>query len=143
MSCHVNLRLVLLCVCTGEVIITPSRMAYVCIDGQVELTCSIPGRFLEWRFSLTPENASTSRDVSRLLESTTQSDQSSTTVISSIAFTFSRTSAPYSLPLMSRLLFSNASVALNGTVVSCVDRITSDTSSTVIRVVSQSQDQGR
>ena len=66
-----------------------------------------------------------------------------TLCLSSIAFTFSRTSAPYSLPLMSRLLVSNASIALNGTVITCVDRITSDMSSTIIRVVSQNQDQGR
>ena len=129
---------------TGEVIISPSRMAYVCdsVDGQVELTCSIPGRFLEWRFSLTLDDSSTTRDVSRVLQSTLQTDQSPVN-IGSITFTFSRTSPPNSLPLMSRLLFSNASVVLNGTVVTCVDRSTSDMSSTVIHVVSQSQDQGR
>ena len=104
---------------TGEVAIHPSGMTYVCNGGQVELTCTTTGPFLEWSFNLIQENATTARRFSRLIEGTSQDMLITNLSVNSTLFTFSRTSSPNSLPLTSRLLVSSVSEGLNGTVMNC------------------------
>ena len=50
-------------------------------------------------------------------------------------FTFSRVSPQGNLPLESVLLISTVSIYLNGTVVSCTDRTTGKSSSTIINII--------
>ena len=120
--------------------INPSGMTYVCNGGQVELTCTATGPFLEWSLNLIPENATTARRVSRLIESTSQDMQNSNfRGVNSTVLTFSRTSSPNSLPVMSRILISSVSEGLNGTVINCADRLSSNVSSTIIYVINEEQ----
>ena len=127
----------------GEVEIHPSEIAYACNGGQVELTCTVPGFALEWNFSFFPENGTTARQFSRLLESTSQDRQNSSFSVNSTLFAFSRTSSPNSLPLMSRLLISSVAEGLNGTVINCIDRIMSNVSSTIIFITTEDQTPGK
>ena len=55
-------------------------------------------------------------------------------IINSTTFTFSRTSAEDSLPLMSRLLISPVNRGLNRAVMNCVDVETSEAASTIIEL---------
>ena len=43
---------------TGEVTLSPSGTALVCDGGQLELTCTVTGRILEWRVCVMPETDS-------------------------------------------------------------------------------------
>ena len=125
----------------GEVLISPSGTALACDGGQLELTCSLlTGRLLEWNVNLLPEDDS----FEYVLDSLTLTLPSHTVrVKSTIEFTFSRVSPPNSRPLTSRLVISqvNSSV-INGTVVSCADGETCNSSSTVINVVSDQTIEG-
>ena len=117
----------------GEVSISPSGTALACDGYQLEMTCSLTGRVLEWNINLLPEDDS----FRHVLDSISPTVPSHTiTVKSTIEFTFSRVSSPNSQPLTSRLVISqvNSSV-INGTVVSCADREMRNSSSTIINVV--------
>ena len=117
----------------GEVSISPSGTALACDGDQLELTCSLTGRVLEWNIHLLPEDDS----LEYVLDSVSQILPPHTVIVkSTIGFTFLRVSPPDSQPLTSRLVISqvNSSV-INGTVVSCADRETRNSSSTIINVV--------
>ena len=106
----------------------------MCSGGQLELMCTTTGMFLNWSYSLIPNG--------RVIQSTGQSDQNYALTVNNIVFTFYRLSGPNSLPLMSRLLIRPVSDNLNGTVITCEDLETSNSSSTVINVVNKDMIQG-
>ena len=112
--------------------VSPSGTALACDGDQLELTCSLTGRVLEWNINLLLEDDS----FEYVLDSVSQISPSHTITVNSIMFTFSRVSSPNSQPLTSRLVISqvNSSI-INGTVVNCADRETRDSSSTVINVI--------
>ena len=75
----------------------------MCDGDQLELTCSLTGRVLEWNIILMPEDQS----LEHVLDGVSQISPSHTiTVNSIIMFTFSRISLPNSQLLMSRLRIS-------------------------------------
>ena len=51
------------------VVISPPGMVSVCSGGQLELTCIVPGTFLEWNFFLVPEGETMARRHHRTLNS--------------------------------------------------------------------------
>ena len=116
--------------------ISPPRIAPVCSGDTLNLTCTTTGRFLEWSFTLIPENETTPMRYTRSLQTYGPKHlQIFEQVIASTMFIYSRNSAENSLPLMSTLSVSPVSDGLNGTVVNCTDVTTSDTVSTIIIIV--------
>ena len=76
-------------------------------------------------------NATTATDFSHNVIYSDSAEMSQLTVNSTV-FSFSRTSAEYSLPVMSRLLIGPISNDLNGTVINCVDVAATESLSTTI-----------
>ena len=119
------------------VVISPPEVASVCSGGQLELTCTVAGTFLEWSFFLVPEGETMARRFFRSLHS--GSVPATTDLeVNPITFTFSRISAEGSQPLVSRLLIAPVSDDLNGTEVNCTDVVASNTSSTHIKLINES-----
>ena len=113
----------------GRVEISPSEVALVCqVGDQVELTCTTSGTFLRWELF---NDASLTRQVS----SAGAAASFQPWIINSTTVAFSRVSAPGVLPLKSTVTISPVTASLNGSVVTCVDLETSNTSSTTIYVM--------
>ena len=125
----------------GEVTISPSGTALVCDGDQLELTCHITGRVLEWDINVLLEDdrfKSVLDSVSPILPSHT------VTVNATIKFIFTRISPPNSQPLTSRLVINWAdSGIINGTIVNCVDRQIRNSSSTIINVIADQAIMGK
>ena len=112
--------------------------APVCKADALNLTCTAAGRFLEWSFSLTPENATASMRYIRTLQLDGPNHlQTYEQMIGSTTFLYSRSSAENMLPLVSMLSISPVSEDLNGTVVNCTDVTAGDTVSTTINVLNE------
>ena len=116
------------------IMIYPPGIAPACLGDQLELMCTNTGRVLEWKFTLGEIN------FSRLVSITSVSSNLN---VSGTVFTFSRHSIPNSLPLISNLLISPVSNYLNRTVVNCVDRETSNLTSTTIKIINEYHFQGK
>ena len=54
---------------SGTVKLSPSGVAPVCSGGQLELTCTVTGEFLQWRFSVFRGNETTATEIRRAVES--------------------------------------------------------------------------
>ena len=121
-------------------ILHPSESATVCNGSMLELECTTPEDLLEWSFITREANG---QQVSRTRLLSTLSGMSRLQ-INLTSFTFSRISAPSSLPLMSRLLISPTYTTLNGTVFRCEDVASSDSSTTLVYVTNEDSvhDQG-
>lgn len=104
-------------------------MASVCNGDQLELTCNVTGRLLEWRFNIT-------RIYIRGISSDTQTPQQ--LIVNNSRFTFSRTSNQNDVQLVSRLLISPVTDSLNGTNVICEDPVSLLQSTTTILIIQQS-----
>ena len=82
-------------------VLSPSGVALVCSGGQLELTCTTAGAFLEWDFHIS-ENGTTIT-CGRLVSS-----QAGVILVpimtDSITFNFLRVSLPGSVPLVSKLV---------------------------------------
>ena len=124
-------------VCIGIASISPSHMVSVCKGDQLELICTTTGKFLEWSFSLIPTEETTAVTHFRHL-SASSSFSAITLVLGNSSITFSRISAQYALPLISRLLINPVSAELNGTEVNCTDIVeTSETASTLVQIINE------
>ena len=98
--------------------------------------CNTTERFLEWSFSLIPNNETAPMRYTHALQHSGPNHlQVSEQRIGSTTFLYSRNSAENVLPLTSTLSISPVSKDLNGTVVNCTDATTSDTASTMINVI--------
>ena len=119
----------------AAVMLFPPDIAPVCSGDELELTCAILGRALEWNVSIpwTPPEFITFKHTLTSLERS--SPYHTITINGSISFTFSRISLQDYQPLISRLLISPATGAVNGTVVICTDRETRNSSSTSVYIV--------
>ena len=123
---------------TGGAVISPPGIVSVCVGDDVTLMCNTTGRFLEWSFSLIPENETVSMRYSRALQPSGLNHlQVSEQRIGSTIFLYSRSSAENVLPLTSALSIGPVSEDLNGTVVNCTDATTSDTASTLINIINE------
>ena len=80
------------------VVISPFEVVSVCSGGQLELTCTVAGTFLEWSFFLVTEGETMARRFSRILNPGSV-PATSDLEVNSITFTFSRISANGSQPL--------------------------------------------
>ena len=109
--------------------LSPSEVAPVCqVGGQLELTCTVTGMFLRWEVF---NNAS----YTRLVSSVGSTPAILPFTINSTTFTYSRVSGPNVQPLKSRLTISPVTASLNGSVVTCVDEVTQEISSTTIYII--------
>ena len=123
---------------TGVAEISPSGhgITPVCRGDTLNLTCSMSERFLEWSFSLIPENETAPmRYTQNLQDSGPDHLQTFEERNGSATFLYSRSSAEGILPVTSTLSISPVSEDLNGTVVNCTNIVTADTVSTIIDVV--------
>ena len=121
---------------SDTVILSPPEVAPVCSGDNLELTCTIPGRGLEWVITLMPLSEDTTYEYP--LNSLEQSIPIHTIKVNNnISLIFSRVSPPKSRPLISRLLISPATSVVNGTVVVCEDGETHTNSSTRVHIISR------
>ena len=116
---------------SDTVILSPPEVAPVCSGDELELTCTVPGRVLEWFITL-PQDMTIEHPVN----SVEQFFPVHTVTVSNISFTFSRISPPNSHPLISRLLISPATSVVNRTVVVCEDTEMRTNSSTRVHIIS-------
>ena len=121
------------CMChAGTVMISPPGVVPACNGDQIELTCTVTSQgLLEWRFTLTPENATSPRPVSLAISRTAIENRFNLSIDSN-TFTFLRVSSQNSSPLESRLLINPVTNSLNGTEVSCIAVETSESATTII-----------
>ena len=113
--------------------LSPPGVAPVCNGGQLELTCTTAGRFLRWRFTVIRGNE-TITIIRTIQAAVPAGDAISHLTLNSTMFNFSRTSSEGSLPLTSKLVIGPVSSNLNGTVMNCIDLVSSNLSSTTIVV---------
>ena len=122
--------------------LSPIGTVLVCDGDQLQFICSITGRFLEWNIVLTTDDGINSEEYTRLVSMFDQAP--SILVVNSVMLNFSVISPPDSLPLMSMLLISPVIDNLNGTEVTCLDRITRDSShSATISIINNSTSTGK
>ncbi len=103
----------------------------------MELNCTTSGNILEWSFSPT----TTTLVYTRALSTTNQPPEP--ILIDETRFTFSRLSATSTLPLVSTLLIDPVNMGLNGTEVNCTDVNTSETVTTIIKIINEDWIEGR
>jgi hypothetical protein len=122
---------------TGTVTLSPMVVAPVCrVGDQLQLTCTASAQFIRWSIHQvndqgTLEEATTSVHINFL-----DDNQISLGVVNSSMFTFTRTSTPRVLPLISTLSIDSVSIGLNGAVVRCSDAANPTTlASTTIYIV--------
>jgi hypothetical protein len=124
---------------TGVVEISPSLVVPICLPGdQLELTCTSSGAVHRWEFTVLPEN---------MIYTTVPVSSAGTSgappplTVSSAMITFSRPSGQGSSPLVSRTVISPVTSGLNGTVVNCLEGISSTDSvaTTTIRIIDPGQ----
>ena len=123
-------------VCIGTVMISPPGTAPVCDGDQLELTCSITGSQVEWSVFGIPENQTTVVRYGRRLLNV-QSGQIQPLIVNSVLFNFSRISPPDSQPLITTVLTRPVHNDVNGTEVVCQDRVTRNSSSTIVNVINE------
>lgn len=114
----------------------PSGIAPACSGDQLELTCSVTANLLEWRINVTSVARIYIRGVSS--DGPTINVQTNTLMINSSNITFSRISNENAVPLISRLFISYVGDGLNGTIVTCEDVVSSQSTSTIITVTQDS-----
>ena len=124
----------------GYVVISPAKLVSVCVEDQVELTCTTTGILLSWNLRQTHEQHG--RDITAIQYLGDSASQSYHYSLYGINFNISRLSPPMSLPLVSQLIISPANYRLNGTEVTCVDPLSGNSSSTAINVISEDTSQG-
>ena len=93
----------------------------MCRGHQLEITCTVTGSFLEWGFYLIHEGETTARRRTLIVTSLSPNNQTQTLQVNSTMFTFLRTSAANSMPLVSTLNINATTEAINGTVITCSD----------------------
>ena len=113
-------------------------IASVCSGDDLELVCAIQGRVLGWSVNFT--NTTMLENTGSLTDSLSPTFPAHIVTIHSIVFNFSRISPQNSQPLVSKLLITpnetNGSSILNGTLVTCSDRETGNSSSVQVKVLS-------
>ena len=119
---------------SDDVILSPPEVAPVCSGDELELTCAVPGRALEWVITLMPPEDTTYEYP--LINSVEQSLPVHTIKVNNnISLIFSRSSPLNSRPLISRLLISPATSVVNGAIVVCEDTEMRTNSSTRVHIV--------
>ena len=123
---------------TGVVEISPSAVAPVCqVGGELELTCTSSGTIHRWEVTVMMPQTMT-YELTPILSI---GGMPQLVMINNSTFTTSKLSGEDSLPLMSRIVVSPVSAALNGTVVNCFEGSSSieSVATTVIRIIDPGQ----
>ena len=129
---------------TATVTILPGSVVRVCqARDPLEFTCTTNGTFIMWSFTARNSLGRLTEYGPTFINAEDKSQQTSVIRVNSSTFTFMRTSAQASSPLVSTLVINSSSVNrdLNGTVVNCTDTGTSMTASTTIHYVDKSTSQ--
>ena len=125
--------------------LSPSSLAPVCNEGEIELICSVPGVVLTWMFQETIINGTIKNtypsDVN-IQSSGSTARQNRFVTLDFVNFTYSRLSAPGVSPLVSKLVINQVDSSHNGTVVTCIDAMSTNSSSTSLYVVNGDSLQG-
>ena len=139
---------IIICIHTDQLLIatvstSPSGVATVCSGDQLELTCNITGRILDWSFFMIDDETGAARKYAMrgiTADAQRESQTFTLTRFNSTVITFLRLSTQDSPVLTSRVFISPVSDSLDGTVVTCMD-VASQTmeSITIITFISQSQ----
>jgi hypothetical protein len=104
--------------------------------------CTTAGGFLRWKFNVTRGLNDTVTQTRTIQAAVPAVDAMFQLLVNSTMFNFSRTSAEGSLPVMSKAVISHVSNSLNGTVMNCIDLVTSSLSSTIIIIGERESLQG-
>ena len=126
--------------CTGMVTLSPTMVAPVCHVGDpLELTCTAPVQFIRWTILHVNEQGTFVEAASAQINSL-DGNQMTEREVNSSTFTFMRTSAPDTSPLISTVSVDSISIGLNGTVVNC-SYIANPTTlaSTTIQIIDNSE----
>ena len=103
------------------VTLSPMTVAPVCrIGNPLQLTCTASIEFIRWSITVVNEQGM-EEEITNSRNSRDNSSPPKDIVINSTTFTFSRTSAPLALPLISTLSIDSVGIGMNGTVVYCMD----------------------
>ena len=115
--------------------LSSNKVANVCDGGELQLTCDVPGTFLEWRSThLLPIGyAIHSGGIGR----------NETRQVNSVTITILRLSDANSLPLSSVLIVKPVTADLNGTDITCTDLESTNSSSAIINVIDSDPIQGQ
>ena len=121
----------------GQLTLSPMNVAPVCDAGEpLQLTCRASVHFISWSIMVVNDQG-VLEDITAFSNSIDTAQQSSSIVVNSSTFTFIRTSAQGSSPLVSTLTIDSVSMDLNGTAVHCMDANNPMTSaSTTIHILS-------
>ena len=112
--------------------LSPSGVAPVCqVGDQLELTCSVTGRFLRWQFTVTLENGAP-MTFEPVISSGGSSGVIPPVMANSTRFIFSRL---FTQPLTSTMTINPISEGLNGVQVNCEDVEASQSAITTIQIV--------
>ena len=124
---------------TGMLTLFPMMVAPVCRVGDpLQLTCTASVEFIRWSIVVVNEH-SMEEEITAIRNSLDSSLPPKERIINSTIFTFTRTSAEDVLPLISTLSINSVGIALNGTLVHCMDANNPMTSvSTAIYIISVS-----
>ena len=128
--------------CAGQLTLSPISVAPVCRAGDpLQLTCTavLAGsvQIIRWRiFSVINDQGTLSEITNSVLIDNSDDNQRKIKEVASVTFTYARTSAQRTSPLVSTLSIDSVSVGLNGTVVNCSDVSNPMTSaSTTIEII--------
>ena len=123
---------------SGAVILSPSETAQVCVGDDLEFTCSIMGRLLEWSFPLIMDSF---RPFTHGITASGSAEAQTLRVVdNSTTYILTRSSSENS-PVSSRLQISTVTDNHNGTTVTCMD-VNSETESSTTIVTTDDQAQG-
>ena len=106
-------------------LLSPSEeAALICEGEQFELICSTNVSILQLTSSPLQNEQGRMQTFMRFISSPGESQQASSLIMNSTSFNVSRVSSQDELPLVSRLLINPVSKGLNGTKMTCTERVT-------------------
>ena len=112
--------MVIITITTGMLTLSPVMVAPVCLGDPLQLTCTASVEFIKWRI-LQPNDRDTLLEVASAQINSRDANQISQRVVNSATFTFMRSSAEDTTPLISTLSIDSVNIGLNETVVNCSD----------------------
>lgn len=125
---------------SGTVTLSPSEIAQVCVGNNLEFTCNITGRVLEWHFPLIMDSF---RPFTHGIAASGSAEAQTLRVLdNSTTYILTRSSSENS-PVSSKLQISTVRDSHNGTIVTCLDvNSATESSTTIVTTVTDDQVQG-
>ena len=104
----------------GMLTLSPMMVPPMCLGDPFQLTCTASVQFIRWSI-LQPNEQGILAEVASAQVNSRDANQISQRVVNSATFTFLRSSAEDTAPLISTLSIDSVNIGLNGTVVNCSD----------------------